>query len=90
VITSRGTQFKQSKGNFVMDIHVAATPIHILRLPQVCKVTGLCRSVVYQLEAENSFPKRIHLTARSVGWIENEIQDWLSQRIACSRKPPRL
>lgn len=69
-----------------MSTYTSTTPLQILRLPQVCKVTGLCRSVVYQLEAEDRFPKRVHLTARSVGWVENEIQNWLSQRIASSRQ----
>lgn len=30
----------------------------ILRLPQVCRVTGLGRSMIYQLEAERRFPCR--------------------------------
>ena len=29
--------------------------LKILRLPQVCAVTGLCRSMIYQLEADLSF-----------------------------------
>jgi prophage regulatory protein len=55
--------------------------IQILRLPQVCKMTGLCRSSVYQMEAEGQFPRRIKIGARSVGWIESEVQNWLRQRI---------
>lgn len=49
-------------------------------------MTGLCRSLVYQLEAENRFPKRVRLTERAVGWIEVEVQVWLAQRIAGSRR----
>ena len=52
-------------------------PIHVLRLPQVCKMTGLCRSSIYQMEAERRFPSRIKIGARSVGWIESEVQAWL-------------
>jgi len=33
--------------------------LQVLRLPQVCKATGLCRSMIYQLEAEDRFPRRI-------------------------------
>lgn len=60
--------------------------LQILRLHQVCKMTGLCRSLVYQLEAEDRFPKRIRLTQRAVGWIEGEVQTWLAERIAGSRR----
>ena len=64
-----------------------AINIQILRLPQVCKMTGLCRSSVYQMESEGQFPKRIKIGARSVGWIESEVQTWLRQRLEQSRSP---
>jgi prophage regulatory protein len=60
-------------------------PLQVLRLPQVCKVTGLCRSMIYQLEAERRFPCRIKLGLRAVGWIEGEVQEWLAVRIERSR-----
>jgi prophage regulatory protein len=59
--------------------------VQVLRLPQVCKVTGLCRSMIYQLEAERRFPCRIKLGLRAVGWIEGEVQEWLAVRIDRSR-----
>src|SRR5687768_3894775 len=59
--------------------------VQILRLAQVCRMTGLCRSSVYNLEAQNRFPKRIHLTTHAVGWVEGEVQTWLAERIAGSR-----
>lgn len=59
--------------------------VQILRLPAVCRATGLGRSMVYQLEASNQFPRRVKLGARAVGWIEEEIQSWLEDRIAESR-----
>ena len=57
----------------------------ILRLPQVCSVTGYGRSMIYQLEAARRFPSRIKLGARAVGWTEGEVQEWLQQRIDDSR-----
>lgn len=69
-----------------MDNIVPNIPIQVLRLRQVCTRTGLCKSSVYQLEAENRFPKRVHLSDRCVGWLESEIQEWLSQRVSCSRR----
>jgi prophage regulatory protein len=64
----------------------AATPLQILRHEQVCRRTGLSRSLVYQLEAEDQFPKRVRLTERAVGWIECEVQGWLAERVAGSRR----
>lgn len=63
----------------------APAPLQILRLPQVCRVTGLCRSMIYQLEAERRFPRRIKIGTRAVGWVEGEVQAWLLDRIARRR-----
>src|SRR5258706_14625503 len=52
-----------------------------LRLPQVCKMTGLRRSMIYRMQAEKRFPQRIKLTERAVGWLEREVQEWLAQRM---------
>lgn len=60
----------------------ASEPVlQILRLPQVCKVTGLGRSMIYQLEAERRFPARVRIGLRAVGWVESEVQLWLTSRI---------
>jgi len=59
--------------------------IRVLRLPEVCEITGLCRSSIYQIEAEQRFPHRIKIGARSVGWIESEIQGWLRRRVETGR-----
>lgn len=67
----------------------AATPHQrILRLPEVCALTGLGRSFIYQLQAEGRFPQRIKLGARAAGWVEEEVQMWLGDRIAESRRCP--
>jgi len=59
--------------------------LKILRLPQVCEVTGLCRSMIYQMEADHRFPQRIKISVRAVGWLEKEVNAWLIMRIAASR-----
>lgn len=48
--------------------------LRLLRLEQVCEMTGLRRSMVYQLEAELRFPKSVKLTARAVGWVERSFR----------------
>ena len=59
--------------------------LQILRLPQVCKITGLGRSMIYQLEAEGRFPRRVRIGLRAVGWVGTEVQGWLEGRIERNR-----
>ncbi len=58
----------------------------ILRLPEVKARTGLSRSTIYLRMSEGAFPEPISLGARSVGWIESEINAWIAQRIEQSRQ----
>ena len=53
----------------------------ILRRKQVEQRTGLSRSTIYLHIQEGTFPRPINLGARSVGWLENEIEAWLTERI---------
>lgn len=57
----------------------------ILRLPAVKARTGLSRSTVYLRISEGRFPKPVSLGGRAVGWIEAEINDWVTQQIKNSR-----
>ena len=57
----------------------------ILRRKQVQERTGLSRSTIYLRIAQGTFPKTISLGARAVGWLESEIDEWLSTRVEMSR-----
>ena len=37
---------------------------------------------IARLEAAGKFPKRVQLGTARVGWVEDEIDDWLNERIA--------
>lgn len=58
----------------------------ILRLPAVKARTGLSRSTIYLRVSEGRFPTPISLGGRAVGWIEAEVNDWLTKHIEASRK----
>jgi len=58
----------------------------ILRLPAVKESTGLSRSTIYLRMANNEFPRPISLGGRSVGWLEEDIKDWLEKKIEASRQ----
>ena len=68
--------------------NASKSSLHILRLPHVCEITGLGRSMIYQLEADGLFPQRVKLTRRTVGWLEGEVHDWVAQRVTSSRRTP--
>jgi prophage regulatory protein len=59
---------------------VAAQPI-LLRLPMVLRITGLARSTIYKLVSQNQFPVPIKLSKRAVGWLQSEIDSWVSSRV---------
>ncbi len=58
----------------------------VLRLKEVCKVTGLGRSFIYQLQTEKRFPHSIRIGVRAVGWLEDDVRNWLADRVAESRQ----
>lgn len=59
--------------------------LRVLRLPAVLARTGLSRSTVFaklnllHQSFDPSFPKRIRLGLRAVGWIESELDDWIKK-----------
>ena len=57
----------------------------IIRLPDVRARTGLSRSEIYRREALGEFPKRVPLGARSVGWVSEEVDNFIKKLIAKSR-----
>jgi prophage regulatory protein len=61
------------------------TPLMILRRKQVEDRTGLSRSTIYLRMAEGVFPKPVNLGGRAVGWLDHEIEDWLSSKVKDSR-----
>ncbi|WP_075594255.1 AlpA family phage regulatory protein [Pseudoalteromonas sp. PAB 2.2] len=38
-------------------------------------------SSIYKFIAEGSFPKQVSLVAKSVAWVESEVDDWIMERI---------
>ena len=60
-------------------------PARIIRFHQVQARTGLSRSTIYRRLAGGSFPRPVQLGARAVGWIEEEVDEWISKQIALSR-----
>jgi prophage regulatory protein len=63
----------------------AITVGNVIRLQEVRRMTGLGRSTIYRLQADQQFPQSIKLGIRAVGWLEREVKEWLAERVASSR-----
>ena len=61
-------------------------PHTVLRLPAVKARTGLSRSTIYLRVSQGVFPAPVSLGGRAVGWIEAEVDVWLSGQIDKRRK----
>lgn len=57
----------------------------VLRLTDVKQRTGLSRSTIYLRIANNEFPAPISLGGRAVGWLEQDIDEWIIEKIEASR-----
>ena len=52
----------------------------ILRLPAVEERTGIKRVTIWRYERAGQFPRRRQIGIRAIGWLENEVDDWVQAR----------
>ena len=52
----------------------------IMRMPDVCRATGLSRSTIWRRVQRGEFPVRRALGGGLVGWLESEIDQWIAGR----------
>jgi prophage regulatory protein len=50
--------------------------VMFLRIQAVIHVTGLSRSTLYRLIADESFPRPVRLGPRAVAWRRSDIDAW--------------
>ena len=56
-----------------------AAPL-FLRMPTVLRLTGLGRSTIYRLIADNKFPCPVRLGPRAVAWRRADVERWSEAR----------
>ncbi|MGZ8183454.1 MAG: helix-turn-helix transcriptional regulator [Methylobacter sp.] len=56
----------------------------IIRLATVIALTQISRSSIYKFVKDGTFPAPLKLSARSVGWLATDIQDWINSRSRCA------
>jgi prophage regulatory protein len=57
----------------------------LMKLPQVMEITTLSRSTIYSWIKAGSFPAPIKLGPRSVAWLKEEVDAWVTARVARTR-----
>ena len=50
---------------------------NIIKLYKVQELTTLSRATIYRLIKIGKFPKKIKLSERSSGWVEDEVMEYL-------------
>ena len=53
---------------------------NIIRKPRVAEKTGCSGRTIDRLEADGKFPQRVQLGENSVGWYEDEVDQWITTR----------
>ena len=54
----------------------------LLRMPQVKAVTGLSRSMIYELVCSGRFPHPVKISDRASAWVAAEVDAWIEGEIA--------
>ncbi|ENM3902030.1 AlpA family transcriptional regulator [Vibrio cholerae] len=62
----------------------------VIRLKEVIELTGLSKSSIYRMASDDKFPKPLNLGARSVGWIESEVTQWLAEKLGARNQQKKI
>ncbi|MFN7984137.1 MAG: AlpA family phage regulatory protein [Vicinamibacterales bacterium] len=52
-------------------------PTRVLRFEAVRDRTGLSRSTIWRLERRGTFPMHRRISLNAVGWLEEEVDQWI-------------
>ena len=52
----------------------------LLKIDEVCALTRLGKTKVYQLIKEGNFPKQLYKGSKPVVWLESEVHEWINSR----------
>jgi len=57
-----------------------------IKINQVSEITTLSRATIYRLIKKGEFPSQIKLAERSSGWVEQEVLEYLNNKIQKSKE----
>jgi prophage regulatory protein len=56
--------------------------MRVLSQREVEEKSRLKGGTIAREEAAGRFPRRIQLAPRAIGWLENEVDEWIAARVA--------
>ena len=63
--------------------------MRIIRPKELMKKLGISHATLWRWSRANGFPAKVQLGPNAVGWIEEEIDDWiLRQQVGQPESPP--
>lgn len=62
------------------------TEPNLIKLDAVKRICGLSRASIYGAIKLGTFPPPVKLTGRASAWVKEEVDAWVQQRIAISRR----
>lgn len=77
----------QANGGTKTSLAFRSRPQRLLRIKEVCDVTGLAVSTLYRLLKHQQFPQQVQLGPNCVGWREEDIAAWCMTRKPRNRRP---
>jgi len=66
--------------------HPRVTEPNLIKLDEVKRICGLSRASIYGAVKLGTFPPPVKLTGRASAWVKEEVDAWVQQRIAFSRR----
>ena len=52
----------------------------VIRKRELLNIIGLSDPTIYRLEKAGKFPKRLQLGGNSVGWLSEEVDEWIQAK----------
>lgn len=60
--------------------HTPGSP-RLIRIAEVLQICGMSRATLYREIKAKEFPAPLKLSARSVGWLHDEVMEWVATRV---------
>lgn len=61
--------------------HMPGSP-RLIRIAEVLRICGLSRATLYREIKAKQFPAPLKISARSVGWLQDEVMmEWVASRV---------
>jgi prophage regulatory protein len=62
------------------DKPAATSGPRFMRAREVARCAGLSQVTIWRMEREGRFPKRRRISSNAVGWLAEEVENWIRSR----------